>query len=142
MAAIRGTNTKPELLLRKELFRRGLRYRLHDRRLPGRPDLVFPRYQAAVFVHGCFFHGHECPAFRWPASRAQFWREKIEANRRRDLAVDAGLASAGWRRLVVWECALMVPRRHDIRRLGADVSAWIRSPAHSDSIAGKDADHA
>src|SRR5262245_46779488 len=84
MGRIRGKDTTPELLIRRALFRLGLRYRLHDRRLPGRPDLVFPRYRAVIFVHGCFWHQHGCPAFRWPSSRRSFWRKKITANKLRD----------------------------------------------------------
>lgn len=106
MAGIRGKNTKPELLLRSGLHRAGFRFRLHDRRLPGKPDLVFPKYRAVIFVHGCFWHGHECRLFRWPKSRAGFWREKIERNRETDKRAEAALVSAGWRCAIVWECAL------------------------------------
>ena len=105
MAGIRSRDTKPEMIVRRGLHRRGLRFRLHARGLPGRPDLVFPRYRAAVFVHGCFWHGHDCPLFRWPQSRAEFWHAKIGGNIARDTDVRAQLHAASWRVLTVWECA-------------------------------------
>lgn len=107
MAGIRGRDTRPELRLRKALFARGFRYRINDRRLPGRPDLVFPRYRAAVMVHGCFWHRHaDCRYATVPATRTDFWMAKFEANRKRDRAVLEELARAGWRCAVVWECGL------------------------------------
>lgn len=106
MAGIRGRDTRPELLLRKALHARGLRYRLHDRRLPGRPDMVFPKWRTVVFVHGCFWHGHGCHLFKWPATRAEWWREKIGANRERDRRNAGELATLGWAVLTVWECEL------------------------------------
>ena len=84
MAAIRGRDTKPELLIRKGLHALGLRFRLQDSDLPGRPDLIFPKYRALLWVHGCFWHGHVCPMFHWPKSREEFWRAKIGRNRKRD----------------------------------------------------------
>jgi DNA mismatch endonuclease (patch repair protein) len=106
MSRIRGRDTKPEMLLRKGLHAAGFRFRLHDSKLPGRPDLVLSRYRAVVQVHGCFWHGHDCPRFRWPASRPEFWVSKIEGNRRRDLRAHEELRQAGWRVATVWECAL------------------------------------
>lgn len=106
MSRIRGKDTKPEMLIRRGLHARGLRYRLHDRSLPGRPDLVFPKYHTAVFIHGCFWHAHGCALSKLPATRQDFWRAKLAANAERDRkAVDA-LRVAGWRILVIWECAL------------------------------------
>src|SRR3546814_8720017 len=84
MAAIKGSHTKPELLIRKALHAAGLRYRLHVKDLPGKPDLVFPRHRAVVFVNGCFWHRHDCHLFKWPATRQDFWREKIGRNVRSD----------------------------------------------------------
>lgn len=111
MSRIRGRDTKPEMLIRRGLHARGLRYRLHDRMLPGRPDLVFPRYRTVVFIHGCFWHAHGCLLSKLPATRHHFWRTKFQSNASRDQkAVDALLA-AGWRVLVIWECALRGPRR-------------------------------
>ncbi|MBS0580641.1 MAG: DNA mismatch endonuclease Vsr [Proteobacteria bacterium] len=106
MAAIRAIDTKPELALRLALFKRGFRYRLHDDRLPGRPDLVLPKHRAVIFIHGCFFHGHGCEKFKWPTTRAQFWRAKITSNQARDLVVKSCLSLQGWRVLTVWECVL------------------------------------
>jgi DNA mismatch endonuclease, patch repair protein len=106
MAGIRGKNTKPELIIRRGLHSRGFRYLLHDKRLPGKPDLVFPKYRAVIFVHGCFWHGHDCHLFRWPKTRKGFWRKKIERNRERDESALDALANADWRICIIWECAL------------------------------------
>ena len=106
MSGIRGTDTKPELVLRRGLHQLGFRYRLHDRRLPGTPDLVFPRYNAVIFVNGCFWHGHDCHLFRWPKTREKFWKSKITGNMQRDTRNWGLLEAEGWRILVVWECAL------------------------------------
>jgi len=105
MAGIRSRNTKPEILVRRGLHQRGLRFRLHARDLPGCPDLVLPRWRTVIFVHGCFWHGHDCRYFHWPKTRMEFWREKINGNRERDGRVRAQLHTAGWRVLVIWECA-------------------------------------
>jgi len=106
MAGIRATNTKPELLLRKGLHALGFRFRLHVANLPGKPDIVLPKWRAVIFAHGCFWHGHDCPMFVWPKTRAEFWRDKIARNREADARAQAALAATGWRRAVVWECAL------------------------------------
>lgn len=106
MSGIRAKNTKPEMIVRCGLHRAGFRYILHDRRLPGRPDIVLPRHHAAVFVNGCFWHGHRCRLFKIPATRPEFWSAKIEQNRARDVAMRAALAAAGWRVATIWECAL------------------------------------
>jgi DNA mismatch endonuclease, patch repair protein len=111
MSRVRGRDTKPEMTIRRGLHARGLRYRLHDKRLPGRPDLVFPRFRVAVFVHGCFWHSHGCGLSKLPATRQDFWKQKLEGNAARDLAAINTLRSLGWRVLVVWECALRGPRR-------------------------------
>lgn len=106
MSRIRGKDTKPELLLRRGLHAAGFRFRLHRKDLPGCPDLVFPSRRAVIFVHGCFWHGHACPMCKMPATRPEFWRAKIEANHARDLRSVTALQSAGWRVLIIWECAL------------------------------------
>jgi len=111
MSRIRGRDTKPEMLIRRGLHARGFRYRLQDRKLPGRPDLVFPRYHAVVFVHGCFWHGHDCPLFKLPATRQEFWMTKIRTNRARDVRTTAALLELGWRVANVWECSLRGPGR-------------------------------
>ncbi|MBA1140694.1 very short patch repair endonuclease [Mesorhizobium neociceri] len=110
MAGIRGKDTKPELALRHALHARGFRYRLHSKGIPGRPDLVFPIFRAAVFVHGCFWHRHAgCRYTTTPATRPEFWQSKFEANVTRDGVVYAALLEAGWRVATVWECALRKP---------------------------------
>ena len=107
MARVRSRNTGPELVLRRALHARGLRYKLHDSGLPGRPDLVFPRFGAVCFVHGCFWHRHDgCPRATTPATNRGYWEQKFEANVRRDREHRATLLEAGWRVGVVWECAL------------------------------------
>lgn len=112
MGRIRGRDTKPELLVRRGLHARGFRYRLHAK-LPGRPDIVFPRRKAVIFVHGCFWHGHDCHLFRLPGTRTEFWQEKIAVNRLRDAAALASLQAQGWRTLTVWECSFRGKERLD-----------------------------
>jgi DNA mismatch endonuclease (patch repair protein) len=111
MSRIRGRNTRPELVLRKGLHARGLRFRLHVKDLPGKPDLVFPRFHVVMFVHGCFWHGHDCPLFKVPGTRTGFWLTKIGTNRTRDERNCHSLAAAGWRILTVWECSLRGPAK-------------------------------
>jgi DNA mismatch endonuclease (patch repair protein) len=117
MRAVRQRNTRPELRLRKSLHAQGYRYRLHVTGLPGRPDLVFPSRRAVVFVHGCFWHGHDCRAGAPPATRPEYWLPKIAENRARDARKQAELEVLGWRVLTVWECEL---RQIDecVRRVG------------------------
>ena len=106
MSGIRGQDTKPELLIRSGLHRMGHRFRLHDRKLPGRPDLVFPARRAVIEVRGCFWHGHDCNLFRWPATRSEFWQSKIASNIARDARNRELLFDVGWRLAEVWECQL------------------------------------
>ncbi len=125
MAAIRSRDTKPELAVRHALHRRGLRYRLHAQ-LPGHPDMVFTKYRAVIFVHGCFFHRHECDTFRWPETRAEFWRAKIEGNAARDRRTQAALHTAGWRVGVVWECALRGKAGGQVEQIAERLEGWLR----------------
>lgn len=111
MSRIRGKDTKPEMLVRRGLHARGLRYRLHDRKLLGRPDLVFPKHHAAVFINGCFWHAHGCALSKVPATRQDFWQQKLESNATRDQKAIQALQTEGWRVLVIWECALRGPAR-------------------------------
>jgi len=125
MAGIRSGNTKPKLVLRKELHARGFRFRLHRRDLPGRPDLVFPRYRACVFVHGCFWHRHpDCRFATIPATRADFWLAKFALNVQRDRKSIAALRDLDWRVGVVWECAL---RPANSERAISLVTEWLHS---------------
>ena len=125
MSGIRGRNTKPELLIRSGLHRMGFRFRLHDRRLPGRPDLVFPGRRAVIEVKGCFWHGHDCHLFRWPASREEFWREKISANVARDTRNRDTLLSSGWRLAEVWECQLKGSQRRHVEEVLAALALFL-----------------
>jgi DNA mismatch endonuclease, patch repair protein len=127
MRRVKHRDTAPELLLRRALHSRGLRFRLHDRRLPGRPDIVLPKWRAVIFVHGCFWHGHDCKRGALPRSNLAFWSEKIANNIRRDTAQLDALRAGGRRIVIVWQCALLGKRR-----LGAPVVAdriyeWLRS---------------
>lgn len=106
MSRIRGKDTKPEILVRKYLFSQGLRYRKNDKKLPGHPDLVFPKYKTVVFINGCFWHGHNCGKFRLPKTNVEFWQNKIENNKRRDKRIIEALESEGWRVIVIWECSI------------------------------------
>jgi DNA mismatch endonuclease (patch repair protein) len=117
MSRIRGRNTKPELLLRRGLHSRGLRFRLHRRDLPGRPDLVFPLHRAVIFVHGCFWHGHGCALCKEPATRTSFWASKIARNADRDQTASSEAMNLGWRVLTVWECAMRGPGRMHVNEL-------------------------
>lgn len=120
MSGIRGKDTKPELVVRSFLHRAGLRFRLHAK-LPGKPDLVFPKYRTVVFVHGCFWHRHKgCRFATTPASNAEFWQEKFDANVRRDAFVKKTLRKLGWQVRVIWACQLN-PRKLEL--LAAEVMA-------------------
>jgi DNA mismatch endonuclease (patch repair protein) len=106
MASVRSKNTAAEIEIRHRVFRLGFRYRLHVRGMPGRPDMVFPRYRAVVFINGCFWHNHDCRYGALPTTRQRFWRDKLEGNRRRDEIILSDLREAGWRTMVVWECSI------------------------------------
>lgn len=109
MSRVRARNSKPEMIVRRLIHSQGFRYRLHDRRLPGAPDLVFPQRKKAIFVHGCFWHRHpdpNCKLARMPKSRLDFWGPKLQGNRERDLRQQAELKALGWDFLIVWECEL------------------------------------
>lgn len=136
MSRIRGKDTKPEMLLRRGLHAAGLRYRLHVADLPGRPDLVFPRYRAVIFVHGCFWHGHDCPLFRLPATRPEFWAAKIAGNRARDQRDTEALRAAGWRVLTVWECSLKGPSRRLLDEVTQICRSFIVTGDPSTNLAG------
>ena len=114
MAAIKGKDTKPEMIVRRFLHAAGYRYRLHDRKLPGCPDLVFPGLHTVIFIHGCFWHGHDnCKYFRLPKSNVEFWQNKIDRNRKRDAEVHAALEEKHWNVITVWECDLRDKDRRD-----------------------------
>jgi DNA mismatch endonuclease (patch repair protein) len=125
MSRIRGENTGPEVLVRRGLHARGFRYRLHAKALPGRPDISFPARKSIIFVHGCFWHGHNCPASKAPETNKDFWSQKIGRNRERDERVEAQLRDAGWRILKVWECALRGRARKDFGELMDQIAHWL-----------------
>lgn len=106
MSHIRSTNTKPEEIVRKHLFSKGLRYRKNVKKLPGCPDIVLPKYKTVVFVNGCFWHHHDCGRFKWPATNEEYWKNKIQRNVERDNANYDALRSSGWKVLTIWECEL------------------------------------
>lgn len=111
MSLIRSRDTKPEMLLRRALHSQGARYRLHRKDLPGKPDLVFGPHRIALFVNGCFWHGHKCPTGHIPKTNSEFWRKKILTNRSRDARNIRRLRQEGWRVVVVWECAITSPKK-------------------------------
>lgn len=137
MSGIRCKNTRPEVAIRKELFRRGFRYRLHAKELPGKPDFVFPRYRAAVFVHGCFWHGHDCHLFRLPSTRLDFWETKIARNRANDGKAINALQSAGWRVATVWECSVKGKKAPGILKVGDALAQWLESTEANLEIRGQ-----
>lgn len=118
MSRIRAKDTKPEMLVRKYLHARGLRYKLHDKNLPGKPDLVFPKYKTVLFVNGCFWHGHkDCKYFVMPKTRRRWWQKKIEETKKRDDEEKARLEHKGWRVLTVWECELKQKSEETLKEL-------------------------
>lgn len=138
MAAIRSKDTKPELLIRRGLHAMGFRYRLHDKKLPGRPDLVLPKWKAIIFINGCFWHGHEdCHIFKLPKTRSYFWEDKINKNRNRDDQNHKALLAQGWRILDVWECAIQGTNSLPLTLLLQEISVWLKSNGKKWSIRSK-----
>lgn len=123
MSRIRSRDTKPEMIIRSWLWANGYRYRLHYNLLPGKPDLVFLKHKRVVFVHGCFWHQHDCKRFKWPRSNSMFWRDKINSNVLRDEKNLAKLLGMDWKAIVVWECEIKngVPEE-----LGAKIKSFLR----------------
>lgn len=136
MAGIRAKDTRPEMILRRGLHARGFRFRLHDRRLPGSPDLVFPGRRAVIFVHGCFWHGHGCHLFRLPATRQEFWRTKIQGNQARDGIAQGALRAEGWRVLTIWECAVKGRERLPVETVLDRAADWLVNGPALETIAG------
>jgi DNA mismatch endonuclease (patch repair protein) len=122
MSKVKGKDTKPEMALRKRLFSLGFRYRVHDDSLPGRPDIIFPKYNSVIFVHGCFWHSHGCRKRLIPDSNKEYWTKKITKNVQRDIENIQGLKERGWRVLIVWECSL---RSSKIDKTIKRVTKWI-----------------
>lgn len=127
MSKIRSGNTAPEMAIRKLLFARGLRYRLHSKNLPGKPDLVFPRFKAVIFVHGCFWHMHGkgCYLSKRPSSNSEFWDSKLDNNRQRDKRVKEQLLGMGWRVCTIWECSIRGIKQDGLNQLIDIVHSWL-----------------
>ncbi len=141
MRAIKGKNTRPELLIRKALHTRGFRFRLHRKDLPGNPDIVLSRYKVLIFVHGCFWHGHRCHLSKIPQTRTAFWLAKISGNITRDQLHQTQLLTSEWRYALIWECALKGKTRLKADDLIACLEDWIiHSKAKSLEISGVTAD--
>ena len=136
MSGIKGKDTQPELAIRRGLHAKGFRFRLHAKKVPGKPDLVLPHFRAAIFVNGCFWHRHDCHLFKMPSTRREFWSQKIERNVERDQIVRAQLAEKGWRFLVVWECALKGRTRLGIDEVIARIAQWLTGNEPSIEIEG------
>jgi DNA mismatch endonuclease (patch repair protein) len=136
MSGIRGKNTRPELLIRKLLHGQGFRYRLHDKKLPGKPDIVLPRFRAVILIHGCFWHGHDCHLFKWPSSNESFWKEKITKNKSVDERTYQFLQVSGWRILTIWECALKGKKRRPIEQIADDIVTWLNTSTCDAEIRG------
>ncbi|MBN1007004.1 very short patch repair endonuclease [Amphritea pacifica] len=134
MQAIKAQNTKPELWLRRHLHAAGFRYRVNAKELPGKPDLVLPKYKAVIFVHGCFWHAHDCHLFKLPATRTDFWKAKLNGNKNRDQRQKALLEKQGWRVLTVWECAIKGKTRIPETELLKHISSWLKANTPSRSI--------
>lgn len=137
MSAIKSRDTRPEVLIRRALHREGFRYRLHVKELPGKPDLVFPRYNAVIQVNGCFWHSHGCYLSSIPRTRVSFWAQKLDRNRERDALNLLRLNELGWRVLTIWECALQGKQKRDINTLLTVISDWLKEGSGNIDISGK-----
>ena len=136
MSMVGQKDTGPEILLRSALHRTGLRYRLHDRTLPGSPDLIFPRFRSVVFIHGCYWHSHGCYRSTVPKSRREFWEEKFRANRKRDARDAALLRGRNWRVMIVWECALVGKHASEPENIAERVRVWLAGVEERGEVAG------
>lgn len=137
MSGIRGKNTKPEIVVRQALHQAGFRFRIHRKELPGKPDIVLPKYRAVIFVHGCFWHGHGCHLFKWPSTHRDFWQKKISSNISRDKDNVSSLNSADWKVLNIWECTLKGKSRLDTAELVLAIKEWLNGPRITGDIAGE-----
>ena len=137
MSGIRGKNTRPELIVRQGLHRMGFRFRLHEKKLPGKPDLILPKYNAVIQIQGCFWHGHDCYLFKWPKSRPEFWKEKILGNKKRDQRNLILLQEAGWRVACIWECALRGKKAGDPGDILCKLANWLKGSDHELELFGE-----
>jgi len=137
MSAIRAKDTKPELIVRRGLHACGFRFRLHDRRFPGTPDIVLKKYSALIDIRSCFFHGHDCNLFKMPHSRRSFWESKIAGNQSRDALNIQAQKDLGWRVAVVWECSLRGPGRLGVDAVIDHLCNWLSSGEETTEIRGR-----
>ena len=135
MSGIRGKDTGPELVIRRQLHGLGFRFRLHDKQLPGKPDLVLKQYNAVIFVHGCFWHRHNCRLFKWPKTRPEFWKKKINQNHENDLKALNNLKTIGWRVCIVWECSIKGADKN-IQVVANTIARWLKSNKSMLEISG------
>lgn len=136
MSRIRSKDTHPEMVVRHGLHASGFRYSLHSAKLPGHPDLVLPKYHAAIWINGCYWHGHNCGAARLPSTNQSYWSPKIARTQERDRKHREALDALGWRSLTVWECALRGKHRRGAEAVVAEIEQWILAGAASCEIAG------
>lgn len=137
MSGIKNKDTKPELLIRKSLHKKGFRYKLHDKNLPGKPDLVLPKYKAVIFINGCFWHKHDCYLFKWPKSRCVFWKQKIEGNAKKDLEHFQSLEQLGWRIMIIWECSIKGKKLLQQDNIIEMTVKWLKSDIPKYEISGE-----
>lgn len=130
MSGIKSRNTKPEILVRKALFKHGFRFRLHEKNLPGKPDIVLPKYHAIIFIHGCFWHEHSCKYFKWPKSNTEFWVNKIKGNAVRDKRILLELQQQGWKTCVIWECIFKTDKQK-IDKYFESLFKWVQNDCSS-----------
>lgn len=135
MSGIKGKNTKPEILIRSLLHQGGFRFRIHDNNLPGQPDIVLKKYRAVIFIHGCFWHRHECHLFKWPKTRSEFWKNKINRNHEKDIRTLRELEALGWRVCIVWECAVKGANK-DFKKITMQLVSWLNSKKEFMEISG------
>ncbi|BEH16586.1 very short patch repair endonuclease [Marinobacter shengliensis] len=138
MQAIRSKDTKPEVLVRKALFREGFRYSLHRKDLPGKPDLTLPKHRAVVQIHGCYWHFHGCHLSKIPDTDSEWWRDKLQTTRARDHRNRKFLAAEGWRVCEVWECALRGKNRRVLADIISQIKSWLNSDANYMEISGQE----
>lgn len=124
MSGIKGKDTQPELLIRRMLHKDGFRFRIHVKHLPGKPDIVLRKYNAVIFIHGCFWHMHDCKYFKWPKSRMDFWRNKLTRNHFNDMINMGKLFGTGWRICIIWECSIR-DKANDIGELKSRIVKWL-----------------
>ncbi|PHI18011.1 very short patch repair endonuclease [Lewinellaceae bacterium SD302] len=138
MANIKGQNTKPEILIRKSLFKLGYRYTLHNRKLPSKPDIYLAKYQVVILVNGCFWHVHDCHLFKLPKTRTEFWQEKLSKNISRDLLNFDKLRKLGFRVAIVWECSLKGKFKLELEDIVNRLDDFIKSDEETICITGQD----